>query len=85
MITTACTRDDFRAKLCEHIRHEIDRIADEEAKSAAANIERRVRAKVAGIAAQIVENISFSRFGTDLQITIRFPKDEPSDPPVDHS
>ena len=85
MITTACTRDDFREKLCEHIRHEIDRIAEEESKAAAVNVERRVRAKVAGIAAQIVENISFSHFGTDLVITIRFPKDESRDPPVDHS
>lgn len=59
------------------IQNEIERrtreIADDEAKKAAANVERRVREEVGRIACVIFNEFSFYRFGQNLQITVSFP------------
>ena len=48
-------------------------IAEEEAKKAAAEIERRVRSEVGRIACTIFSNLNFDRYGRDLRITVQFP------------
>lgn len=69
----------FEARLVHAItsalKTSIESIVEEEAKKAAANVERRVREKTAQIAASVLERYSMERIGPDLRITVRLPKE----------
>ena len=69
----------FLAAISAALDKQIKEICEEEAKKAAVETERRVRAKVCEIVGNVSSWFSHERLGQDLRITVRFPKtDEPS-------
>ncbi len=55
------------------IEKETAAIVEEEAKEAAARVEKRVRGMLGQIATQIVSNVDFERFQNRLCISVRLP------------
>lgn len=64
---------EFQAGIAKAIEAEVRRIVEAEAKKAALEVENRVRAMIGQIAAKMVSELNFERFGQDLRITVRFP------------
>jgi len=71
------TDSDIQRYLIEAIEREAKRITNEVVTSvvdaAIVTIEEKVRNSMGGIAATVVNKLSFERFGTDLRITVHFP------------
>lgn len=74
-MATRVSSDDFVAALQRAIEQKIHDAASPIIAEACGKLERSVREQVAGIAATIVRQMSFERLGSDLRITVHFPKE----------
>lgn len=73
--TTSTSPQDFLVQhMAAALRAAIDEVSAPIIAAASAQIEKDLRAKVGGIAAQVASTMSYERMGTDLVIRVKFDK-----------
>lgn len=68
------TIDSLHKAILQAMDTETRRIVDEEARDAAARVEKRVRAQAGHIATTVASWVNFDSFNNEVRITVRLPE-----------